>query len=269
MNLMMQLFINTEELFDRLPSAPIVEAVIDIRTRSGSELEETSVKAKLADKLDGYQFLDSQRGVRIQHEFRAGNEEQPLPEIRDLGWKGLRYQSDDKKHIVQFNRDGFVFSRLEPYESWDSLYVESMRLWQIYIQIAQPDAIDRIGLRYINRILPRVGLLNLEDYFVQAPTVLTDLDLPFAGFMHQDTLSVPGYPYAINVVRTIQPSVDPINSKVGLILDIDVFMTKSLELNEEELKNCLLEMRWLKNKVFYGSLTPSALALCNDSENVK
>ena len=45
------------------------------------------------------------------------------------------------------------------------------------------------------------------------------------------------------------------HSDIGLILDIDVFMQNPFEYDETRIKKCLEEMRWVKNKVFFGSLT--------------
>lgn len=258
---MTKLVINIDEPFKHLPHAPIVEAVIDIRARSSAVLEEAVLKPQLEAKLSDYQFLDSQQQIQIQHEVSLKNDASPGPIIRNLGWKGLRFQSADKKHIAQFNRDGFVFSRLEPYQSWEQLYDEGMRLWRVYVELAQPVEIHRIGLRYINRIQLPPDELRFEDYLKPAPVPPKNLDLPFHSFMHQDMLVVPEHPYAINVIRTIQPPPPPGVQGLSLILDIDAFTTQGFELDEMALERRLLEMRWLKNKVFFGSIAPNALKL--------
>ena len=45
----------------------------------------------------------------------------------------------------------------------------------------------------------------------------------------------------------------------GLLLDIDVFSTEPFDLRDDLLTQRLIEMRWLKNKVFFGSITEQAL----------
>ena len=258
---MTKLVINIDESFPHLPRAPIVEAVIDIRARPAAALEEAGLKAQLEAKLSGYQYLDSMRHVQIQHEVSLKGGVPASPIIRELDWKGLRFQSGDKKHIAQFNRDGFVFSRLEPYESWKQLFDDGMRLWRMYVELAQPVEIHRIGLRYINRIQLPPDELRFDDYLEAAPMPPKGMDVPFHGFLHQDTLAVPDYPYAINVIRTIQPPLAPDIHGLSLILDIDAFTTQGFELDEALLEQRLLEMRCLKNKVFFGSVTPNALKL--------
>ena len=253
--------INIEEVFPHLPHAPIVEAVIDIQARSATALEEATLKPQLEARLSGYQFLDSVQHIQIQQEVNLQGGAPSSPISHKLDWKGVRFQSSDKTHIAQFNRDGFVFSRLQPYESWEQLYDEGMRLWHVYVDLAQPVEIHRIGLRYINRIQLPTDELRFEDYLQPAPEPPKALDLPFNGFLHQDTLAVPDHPYAINVLRTIQPPSAPGTQGLGLILDIDAFTTQGFELSEAVLRQRLLEMRWLKNKVFFGSVTEIALKL--------
>ena len=164
----------------------------------------------------------------------------------------------DGRHLFPdqfFNRDGFVFSRLEPYTEWRHLSDEALKLWKMFKDMANPIAINRIGLRYINRIQLPPGELHFEDYIQPAPVPPSGLVLPFHGFMHHDRLAVPGHPYGINVIRTIKPSAGNGGTGVGVILDIDVFTDQEFELDEVKLVHRLLEMRWLKNKAFFGSVT--------------
>jgi uncharacterized protein (TIGR04255 family) len=247
--------IKSDESFEHLPHAPIVEAVIDIRARPRQQLEESSLRSILEARLGGYGFLDSQR--QFQLEVVGG--QPPSQTVQDLGWKGVRFRSSDGKHIAQFNRDGFVFSRLEPYACWDQLFDEGLRLWNVFKELAQPAAIHRIGLRFINRIQLPPGELRFEDYIRPSPIPPTGLELPFHGFMHHDTLAVPGHSYAINIIRTIQPLTADGGAGIGVILDIDVFTAQEFEPDEAKLVHRLLEMRWLKNKAFFGSVTDKAL----------
>lgn len=252
-----KLVINTAEEFPHLPRAPIVEAVIDIRAHAAGAFEEATVRAFLEPRLDGYGYLDSQRAV--QFELTSEVEKPPRQTFKDLGLKGLRFQSGDQKNIAQFNRDGFIYSRLEPYTDWIAFLGEGLRLWQLFKEMAQPVEINRIGLRFISRIELPSTALRLDDYIKPAPEPPRDLGLPFIGFMHHDTLAVPGYPYAINLIRTIQPPPAGADSGAGLILDIDVFTIHGLEIEESGLARILEEMRWLKNKAFFGSVTEKAL----------
>ena len=255
MGVIAEMKINPAEEFEHLPNAPIIEAVIEIRARSTAQLEEREVRSKVERGLADYAFLDSRREFR--HEVRITPTEAPKQELQDLGWKGLRFQSTDKKHIAQFNRDGFAFSWLSPYDTWKRLFDESLRLWRLYESIAHPKEIQRIGLRFINRIgLPD---LRLEEYICPAPSPPGGLGLPHLAFLYQDKLAVPEYPYAVNIIRTTQPPSEREAHDLYFILDIDVFTIEEFILDETLLQKRLPEMRWLKNKVFFGSITERTL----------
>ena len=256
-----QLVIDTSERFEHLPRAPIVEAVVDIRAQPVEALDEAVVKACFEGRLTGYEFLDSQRGIQIEQEFSIAADKPSAPILRDLGWKGLRFRSADKKYIAQFNRDGFVLSRLEPYQSWEIFFEETVRLWRVYVELARPVEIVRAGLRFINKIQLPLGELQFERYLHAPPISPKGFDLPFFGFMHRDVLAVPDHPYAINIIRTIQPTTTGSATRLSLIIDIDAFTAHAFPFDEALLKRRLLEMRWLKNKAFFGSITRKAKEL--------
>ncbi len=251
---MQKLQINTSEEFTHLPSAPIVEAVIDIRAKSSVTLDEAITREFLEPRLEGYGFLDSQH--EFSHQVTFGVDTPPQQTTKNL-WKGVRFRSADEKSIAQFNRDGFVYSRLAPYQNWTVFSGEGLRLWQTFHEMAKPEEINRLGLRFINRIELPAGEAYFENYINPAPQSPRDLELPFFGFLYQETLAVPGHPYAINLIRTIQPPQD--NGRIAVIIDIDVFTVEGLELEEKRLEEMLEEMRWLKNKTFFGSVTDQAL----------
>ena len=250
---MAKFVIDVDEKFPALPHAPSVEAIIDIRATPENRPDEESLKNFVQKKFCDYLFRDSQR--EIQYQVIVSPNQPPNQTIQDRGWKGLRFQSKDQKYIAQFNRDGFTLSRLEPYQSWDLFRTEAMRLWDGYAEFVKPGQIHRVGLRYVNRIQLPAGELNFEDYLDVAPSTPKILDFPISGFMHQDSVVVPNSPYAINIIKTIQPPNLMAGIGLGLILDIDVATTQPFDYEDIRLKSHLAEMRWLKNKVFFCTIT--------------
>lgn len=256
---MNELVINLDEKFENLPKAPIVEAVIDIKAMPVERPEEQALRSFVEGEFADYKFLNSQREFQYRAEFSANT--LPNQVTRDLGWKGLQFQSKDQKYIAQFNRDGFALGRLQPYESWEKLSREAKRLWSGYARFLKPQQIDRVGLRYINRIQLPFGEVNFEEYLRVSPSTPPELDFPISGFMHQDSVVVPNNPYAINIIKTIQPPNLMAGIGLGLILDIDVTTTQFFENDDVKLEAHLSKMRWLKNKVFFGSVKPRSLEM--------
>lgn len=259
MDIQTKIDINIDQEFQHLEKAPIVEAVIAINAWPKNQFDEKFVRDHLEGKMEGYNFMDSLHEFRQEIKFGGGAEKPSNQGVQDLGWKGLRFRSTDERNIVQINRDGFVFSRLQPYESWQQLSSEANRLWNIYKDLANPFEINRVGLRFINRFQLPPFELNFEDYINPAPATPRGLDLPFLNFLHQDRLAVPGHDYTINVIRAIQQPSDRDKGCIGIIIDIDVYTLTKFELNEGIIERRLIEMRWLKNMVFFGSITSKAL----------
>lgn len=248
--------IDLTESFPLLSRAPIVEAVIGVSARAETPWEEKAISEQLKSCLPGYPGIHSHREIR--HELKLTADAQPEQAVHDMGWRGLRCESVDKLHIAQFNRDGFSFSRLKPYESWEQFYQEGLRLFGLYNEVAQPPEIQRVGLRFINRIEFLHDEVKLEEFLENPPKPPRGMDVPFEGFMHHNTLTVPGHPYGINLVQTVQPSQG--TEGWGVILDIDVFTTEPI-VNQNLFEQHLIKMRWLKNKVFFGSITPNTLEM--------
>lgn len=248
--------IDLTESFPPLSRAPIVEAVIGVTARAEAVWDESAISEQFKQRLPEYPGVHSHREIR--HEFKLAADAQPEQAVRDMGWRGLRCESADKLHIAQFNRDGFSLSRLKPYQSWEQFYQEGLRSWGVYNEVAQPSEIQRIGLRFINRIEFSQDEVKLEDFLENPPKTPRGMDVPFEGFLHHNTLTVPGHPYGINVVQTVQPSQG--TEAWGVILDIDVFTTGTT-VKQDSLEQHLEKMRWLKNKVFFGSITSKTLEL--------
>jgi uncharacterized protein (TIGR04255 family) len=245
------------EQFDRLSHAPIAEAVIEVRARAEVPWEESTVRERLIPLLSAYTQIESQR--EFEHALQVGPGQETVQTHRDLGWRGLRCESADHLHIAQFNRDGFVFSRLRPYDHWEQFHGEAIRLWGIYQDIAHPLGVQRLGLRFINRIDLALDGPGPEDHLHMPTEALKGLPLSRAGFFHRDVLGVPGYPYIVTIVRTVQPMQAGGSKVFGLLLDIDVFTTEPFDVQSDLLTQRLIEMRWLKNKAFFGSITEQAL----------
>ncbi|HEX4119243.1 MAG TPA: TIGR04255 family protein [Verrucomicrobiae bacterium] len=245
--------IDATQTFEHLPHAPIVEAIIALRARATVPWDETTIANVLKPQLADYPQMAVQNSLVVGFTIMPG----PLATTnqQDL-WKGLQFKSGDGRNVATFDRDGFTFSRLQPYQDWSRLQVEAMRLWRIHAKVARPPEIERLGVRFINRIELPTGAVQLEDYIEPHPKTPVNLDLPFSGFLHMDTFRVPGQPYTMNVVRALQPPQPLGTSSPALIVDIDVSVLQAADSSDIKwVEDRLAEMRWLKNKAFFGTIT--------------
>lgn len=252
---MSKISIDLNEKFPTLKAAPSIEAVIHWVAPAGKKLEPEALGAVLTQRLPDYP------NPQIQQDIQMGAMGAPdgSPEFfQHMQWSGFRLQDEQNHHVVQFMPTGVVFSRLEPYEKWEVFTAEALRIWQLFVELAQPTIIERLGVRHINRIPLEDGeqpstYLNIEPYS------LPGLNTSPYNFFYKDTYEIPGYPYSVHWVRTIQPQQSAPLNQQALIVDIDVFTTQLLQLDQDTLTKRLQEMRWIKNKIFFSSITDTAL----------
>jgi uncharacterized protein (TIGR04255 family) len=248
--------IDFKEEFPSLERAPSIEALIHWQASPSKVLDQATLRDELTRRLPDYPICQPQHGIEIAFGSPDGTSEVS----HRNQWNGFRIQ-DENHHVAQFTQTGVVFSRLEPYEKWKSFQAEAMRFWDIFLEVAVPTTVQRLGVRYINRIVLKSGE-NLSTYLKIKPSAIADLELPTESFFYQDTYQIPGYPYYANWVRTIQsqPSASVDYQHPALIIDIDVFTTSEIIASDREsLIKHLHEMRWIKNKIFFSCITQTAL----------
>ena len=236
--------IDLNEQFPTLRNAPIVEAVIQFNAPPTRMIEPKSLRKVLEETCVGYKIDD-------QVQFEAGFTRSPVNmEIRQTTqWDGFRLTSDDGKHICQWKRTCLVVSRLNPYTTWPELLQAAMWFWTLYRKTADPQLIEGVGVRFISQI-PLRGGEKPSNFVHQVPLPLKGLGLRSESFFHQDTIPVEGYSFEVRLTRAVQAAAESTGAKRQLIVDIDVATTVAITL--DELESTLEQMRYIKNKVFFG-----------------
>lgn len=244
------------EQFPQLAHAPIVEAVIDFRAKPTVPCEQAAFEAYFKNEFKDFPTFQIQNQLNYHINTATAGQTEPTQAISS--WQGLIFQSTDKLRIAQCQKDGFAFSRLAPYEQWDSFVGEALSLWRKYVHLTKPLEIQRMGVRFINRIVIKPEWLRLRDYLTDAPESLAGMEIPLVRFMQGNTFLAPDHNYLINLNLVFQPT-DGATPTPAIIVDTDVSTTQALNFAENKLDAKLKEMRWLKNKFFFASLTPKLI----------
>ena len=250
--------INRDERFNDgkpLANAPVHEAVIHWRARSEKPLVPQELLGKLSEKLPDYPTISPQHELEMQ--FSSGPE--GSSHSQKAHWKGFRFESKEKKHVAHFSGNGFAFSRLKQYDDWNQFTGEAIRLWEIYVELAKPIEIERLGIRFIN-MLEVSSADELTDLLTNPPKSPTELNLPVQNFVHQTSYAIPDQPYSLNVVQMIQPSGNSPSDSLNLILDFDVSTVElPVAADDSQMMERLEDMRWIKNKAFQSYMTKEAI----------
>lgn len=246
----------TPDGFPHLEHSPIVEAVVELICAPQVKPNEADWRTAIKSGLPEYPIIKEMKMFEVETKLEVG--QPPKHNASDLGWNGFRVETEDHRQVAQFIRDRFIFSRLKPYQNWIAFRAEALRLWDLYAGLAKPTASMRLGLRFINRIAIAEEVSVDPSYYLRLKLERPKgLDLPSAGFFHQDILFEPARGYEVRMVRTIQPP-GAGESAPQLIFDIDVAYPRTFDISSSEIVTRLEEMRVLKNKVFFGGITPEA-----------
>lgn len=243
--------------YSLLQRAPITEALIDIRVKVKDEY-----KVEIFNKL--YETVSQQYPRKTERhkqegkiEFKKG--ESPISNISDT-LLGYSFVSADGKQIFQARIDGFTFNRLNPYDRWETLRDEAIKLWRMYRDLTSPEII-RVALRFINKInipIEPTTIIKFEDYLTTSPIIPEKLPQGLISFLSRITMHNPEIDAVAIVTQLFEGITD--HKLVPIILDIDVFRQKE-KFSEEEAWETLEKLRHFKNNIFYESITEKAKEL--------
>jgi uncharacterized protein (TIGR04255 family) len=236
------------EQYPILRNAPITEALVDIRVKLPSQTDVGKIDSMYELIKDRYPKKQEQRMSEIKIELKPGEElAKQLTKIN-----GFRYLSSDEKEIAQARMDGFTFNKLFPYTRWEDLRNEAHRLWLTYREVACPDLVTRVALRFINNLKIPMPIKDFDEYLVCPPSVPEELPQGVSSFLTRVVIHEPSFEANAVITHALESVVGEV---VPIILDIDVFRLRLEGIEEDEIWNALENLRIFKNRIFFASIT--------------
>lgn len=230
--------------------APITEAIIDLRIASRSEFGIEQLRLCVDSEKVSYPKRETISLALGKMEIGAGGSTSATAKQEQIGFK---LSSADGKYVWQARHDGFTLSRLAPYEDWNTFCCEARRLWQNYRASAEPVIVDRVAVRYINRIDLPHRYVELKEYFRTSPEVSPELPPTLSGFFMQLQLPQTDLKGHLLIHQTIVPPDKP--NVIPVILDIDLFRSDDVPNVEEEIWGYFEKLRIRKDEVFEACIT--------------
>ena len=244
--------------YPHLDRAPITEALVDFRVK----LPERMNLAKLASIHEAISSDYPSKKERMRMEGEINVKEGKFITKTTLV-DGYIYRSKDEKQVVQSRLDGFTFSRLKPYQDWERLRQEAFRLWKLYSDIATPEAITRVALRYINTMEIPLPIHDFSEYLTFPPMIPKNLPQEINNFLIRYAFHHPGFAADGIVTQTLKPIMGGgTHGFLPIILDIDVFTVPSgSNQTNEKIWEIIDRLRNFKNLIFYSSIKPKTVEL--------
>lgn len=233
-----------------LRNAPITEAVVDFGARFASPPEKAAFDEFASQAKAAYPAQETRHEVGFT--LRPGEVPTQISK-----YAGLLLRSADGLHAVQIKPDGFAFSRLKPYTSWDQMMDEAWKQWSAYVSIFKPERVFRVAARFINRLEIAGTLLDFDEYLTIMPKLPEGMPQQVSAFA--STVTIPGIaPGTFGMVRTSFDA-GSVKDSIPIILDIDIIRECDVEPADKALRLAIEELRPIKNAAFFGSLTEKAV----------
>ena len=242
--------------WERFFKAPITEALIDIRASlsAGTSLEtlarfQEPIRERYPNRRERRSWegmVQMEPGGAVEMRQRAG------------GIDGYTFVSADGRQLVQAHLDGFTFNRLRPYVAWSAFRDEAREHWEKYRDLARPEGVSRIALRFINRIEIPTTATDFKEYVLTTPEIAPGLPQGLAGFLMRLIIPMERFESTVIVTETIEPIREDV---MPFILDIDAFVEKPFRPDSSEIWETFETLRASKNTVFFESVTDRAKEL--------
>jgi len=231
---------------------PIVEVIFEVRL--AEEAGAPKIK-KASDWLSGrYSNVALEDQIEAKLHFATRSAEfTDKPRIYKLtNW--------DQTEELVLSVTSCAWVRRAPYEGWDPYYGRIASELPVLLKALKTIKIERIGLRYINRIdVPKVDeIARYEDYLnfkIHSDGMLE----PNAGFQWTVKKEYPELNLSANVQSSVvQPE---IIGTIAFAFDIDIMSETDVPQSEAEILRKLPAMRYLKNAIFEAGITERARKL--------
>ena len=242
---------------ENFPNAPIIEALFDIKVEHQKDISHSELENLHQVIKSDYPTKKTLRTLHGRLEFKKNAAAESTFSDKITGYQ---FWSADGKQVVQYRQDGFGYSRLKPYENWDSIFSEAKKLWEIYENKLKTNVVKKMAVKYVNLIEIPLRNFKLENYFTAPPLVPNGLPQTIENFISQITIDFPESTTKAIITMKLSPSSN--KDKTSIIYDIDVFRTTNIKPERySTIWEIYNELRIIKNDIFDKGLTENTKKL--------
>jgi uncharacterized protein (TIGR04255 family) len=238
--------------------APIREAILDVSFRSeGGTLQ--ALEQLLQERREDFPIVEMYSRRIAEISFDPTEAPHMQASSSPVGW---RAESEDKRQIVQLRLDGFTYSILRPYDSWDEFRSVSQQLWTSFRACFNSLDIVRTALRYINEVeFPHQeasGLGMAVEHLRVFPNIPREFgSAPIDQYFMQ--VVVPQDDIGAVLILNHAVGRNATSRALSLILDIDLYSGRELHIDssasDDALWDLLEALHERKNRVFESCIT--------------
>lgn len=241
---------------------PIEEAVCDLQFAPGTEWDPT-MPGRIYEKLKET-YNEKPRQQQVVEAQLQGPSAEGSPSVslqHRFGKTRVQLLAKGGTRIVGVGADQLSVHMLRPYTEWEDFRPRITEALLAYREVAEPEGISRVGLRYINRISLEGSSPDLAKYF-RFPPHLPEVEpsTRMLAFFDRKEAEFLDKPIRIVVTFADMEPRSPDNSAYLLDIDIIWITTDSL-IALDKIETVLEDMKVRHRQVFESLITDESRRL--------
>jgi uncharacterized protein (TIGR04255 family) len=236
---------------------PIVEAVCEFRLTPDTPWDLT-IPGLFYEKVRG---TFPNREQRVIQEVELTHEPQGLQQQIRTSERILLF-SDNRKMLVQVGPRMLAINALKPYPTWQGLKPHIVKAWESLRDIVEVRGIQRIGLRYINRIELPDSPMKISEYFEFYPLIGSRLPQNAVNFITGADFD---YTDGRDRCRLQLTHASNTQENKTFMLDIDYFLAKPRAVDISDALSWVEEAHGRVEEVFEGCITDRLRAMFEEA----
>jgi len=214
------------------PNPTITEAVCDIHFRLPREKEwKPSFPGELFKHIQNeYPEMEPVLEMGLQFEFGPlGTGTKFAPQRQKV-----RFRHGTRPLILQLAENSLSISTLAPYQGWEVMRRDVLAAWKRVEEVLQSETINRIGLRYINRIEKETEQDRPGIWLVANDYISDGILRSAPGFLLREEIHLDTENILIITLGDTKSDVDP--GYGAIIFDIDRIVEREISTKQEALE---------------------------------
>ena len=145
----------------------------------------------------------------------------------------LRFWHESDDGVIKLRPHSLSISHFKPYRSWDQFHSVIMQVFNVYLEIANPTGLQRIGLRYINEFEFDINnpndpdentTIDTDEFFDLGPKLGDRLIQPLSTFLVGIHYHFDDQRDSLRIQMQPTPSENP--DKFNITLDLDYYLNQ-------------------------------------------
>lgn len=227
-----------------LANAPIIEALAQINYEIGRPINDS----------DLHGFLNLFSGFKSEEISQVEIKPGAPPQLNRFGF---RLSNDSTQEFIQITKDFFAYSKTSKYKDWEDFRGCAQKAFERFMAASGTTNINRVALRYINKIEVPNDLAGLSRFLKIYPVIGEIAENKPETLILQFTMPIKSIEARANIAMRLDRTAD---EKHILVFDIDTFTTGKFKGSADDVMTELAKLRTVKNDIFRKGLTDDAIA---------